>query len=113
MPNLWGATEHEGGEGSTKVSLTSFTKNASAKRGTSLDIPRVRVDSGQKLIQDGCIREPETNFYVRILLCLVPFSPFLFETTGGNFYAKNSAYGFLCNLALQAEAEKFQEPLSD
>ena len=68
--------------------------------------------SGQKLTQDGCICEPETNFYARILLYLSPFSPILFENTIRQIYVKNPACGFSCNLVLQAEAEKFMEKLS-
>jgi len=81
-----------------------------------LDIPIV----GQLLCHERghnrcqiTIREPETNFYVRILFPLAPFSLFLFETTAGNFYAKNSVCGLSCDLSLQAEAEKFMEKLSD
>jgi hypothetical protein len=59
------------------------------------------------------IREPETNFYVRILFPLAPFPLFLFETTAGNFYAKNSVCGLSYDLSLQAEAEKFMAKLSD
>jgi hypothetical protein len=51
--------------------------------------------------------------YVRILLFLAIFSPVLFENAARKFYARNTVRRFSCTPALQADAEKFLEKLSD